>query len=104
MVELVKAVELGYRILKIHEVFHFLEENRKVGPFEDNVNTWLKIKQESAGWADGCNTPEEKQAYLANYAQKEGIQLEHVAKDPCRKQLAKMMLKRGVFRVEKVCQ
>lgn len=53
-VELVKAVELGYRILKIHEVFHFLEEQRKVVLFEDYVNSWLKIKQESAGWPDGC--------------------------------------------------
>ena len=48
-IELQKAVELGYRILKIHEVFHFREEDGKVGLFADYVSTWLKIKQESAG-------------------------------------------------------
>ena len=58
-VELVKAVELGYRILKIHEVFHFREGDRKVGLFADYVNTWLKIKKESAGWPDGCTTRRE---------------------------------------------
>ena len=37
---------------------------------------------------------EEKQAYLHNYAEKEGIQLEHVAKNPGRKQVTKIMLNR----------
>ena len=47
--ELQKAVEKGYQILKIHEVWHFTPENRRVGLFKDYVNTWLKLKQESAG-------------------------------------------------------
>ena len=89
-IELQKAVELGYRILKIHEVFHFREEDRKVGLFADYVNTWLKIKQESAGWHDECTTREEKDAYIDAYKDKEGIQLEHVAKNPGRKQVAEM--------------
>lgn len=37
---------------------------------------------------------EDKQAYPHNNAEKEGIQLEHVAKNPGRKQVAKMMLNR----------
>lgn len=47
--ELQKAVEKGYEIVKIHEVFHFPPENRCVGLFSDYVNTWLKLKEESAG-------------------------------------------------------
>ena len=37
--ELQKAVEKGYRILKIHEVWHFPEAQRKQGLFAPYVNT-----------------------------------------------------------------
>ena len=47
--ELVKAVEKGYTLIKIHEVWHFPPEQRQTGLFANYVNTWLKIKQESAG-------------------------------------------------------
>ena len=40
--ELVKAVEVGYCIVHIHEVWHFPEEQRQEGLFADYVNTWLK--------------------------------------------------------------
>lgn len=42
--ELVKAVELGYHILHIHEVWHFPEKQRKKGLFKPYVNKWPKIK------------------------------------------------------------
>ena len=87
--ELQKGVELGYRIVKIHEVWHSREEDRRVGLFADYVNTWVKIKQEWAGWQDECHTPEQK-----DYEEKEGIRLEQVAKNPGRKQVIKMMLNR----------
>jgi len=45
----VKAVEKGYQILHIHEVWHFPENQRKEGLFADYVNTWLKIKEEASG-------------------------------------------------------
>ena len=88
--ELEKAVELGYRLVRIHEVWHFRET--KVGLFAGYVNTWLKIKQESAGWPSDCTTDEEKQQYIQQYQQRENIILEHVAKNPGRKQVAKLML------------
>ena len=75
-------------------VWHFREEDRRVGVFADYVNTWLKIKQESAGWPDECHTREQKDAYLRDYEEKKGIRLEQVAKNPGRKQVAKMMLNR----------
>ena len=86
--------ELGYRIVKIHGVWYFCEEDRRVGLFADYVNTWLKIKQESAGWPDDYHTREQKDAYPRDYEEKEGIRLEQVAKNPGRKQVAKMMLNR----------
>lgn len=51
-----------------------------MGLFADYVNTWLKIKQELAGWPDDCRTPEEKQSYLRRYQERDGITLENVAK------------------------
>ena len=36
----------------------------------NNVNTWLQIKQESAGWQSWCATPEQKQEYLRLYKEK----------------------------------
>ena len=73
-----------------HEVWHF--EQTKVGLFEDYVNTWLKLKQESAGWPRWCQTQQQKDEYLRRYKEKEGIDLENVQKNPGRKQVAKLML------------
>lgn len=93
--ELEKAVEKGYRILKIHEVFHFRPENRRTGLFADYVNTWSKLKQSSAGWPSDCVTPEEKteclQEYIQEYREKEGI-----ADNPGRKAIVKLLLSRHV--------
>lgn len=72
----------------------FREEDRRVGLFADYVNTWLKIKQESAGWPDNCTTLQQKREYIREYKQKEGIKLENVAKNPGRKQVAKLLLNR----------
>lgn len=82
--ELQKAVEKGYQILKNHEVWHCTPENRRVGLFKDYVNTWLKLKEESAGWPAGCETPEQKAAYVKRYEDHEGIKLENVAETPGR--------------------
>lgn len=85
-------MEEGYQILKIHEVWHFTPENRRVGLFKDYVNTWLKLKQESAGWPAGCETPEQKAAYVKCYEDHESIRLENVAQNSGWKAVAKMLL------------
>ena len=88
--ELQEARARGYILKRIHEVWHF--QDSEVGLFADYVNTWLKIKQESAGWPSWCQTLQQKQEYLRLYKEKEGIQLENVQKNPGRKQVAKLML------------
>ena len=92
--ELHKAVEKGYKILKIHEVWHFTPENRRQGLFADYVNTWLKLKQESAGWPMGIDTEEKKRDYVQRYKDHEGIELDpdKIAPNPGRKSIAKMLL------------
>ena len=92
--ELLKAVEKGYQILKIHEVWHFPEDQRKEGLFAPYVNTWLKHKTEASGWPSGVETPQQKADYVKQYEQHEGIKLdpEKIEKNPGRKQVAKLML------------
>jgi len=68
--ELVKAVEQGYEIKRIHEVWHFPPEQRRTGLFADYVNTWLKIKQESAGY-QGVPTPLKKEEITSDVTSKE---------------------------------
>jgi len=83
---------LGYEVQYIYEVWHFKETCE--GLFRDYVNTWLKIKQEASGWPAGVETEEEKQAYIQDYHEREGIKLEYdkIDKNPGLRTLAKMML------------
>ena len=92
--ELQKAVEKGYKVCKIHEVFHFPEEQRRQGLFKEYVNTFLKVKQEAAGWPEGCETEQQKADYLREYEEHEGIVLENVEENPGRKAIAKLLLNR----------
>ena len=97
--ELVKAVEKGYTLVKIHEVWHFPPEQSRTGLFADYVNTWLKLKQESAAWPSWCQTVEQKREYILRYQEREGIRLDiaSIAKTPGRKATAKLMLSRYLF-------
>ena len=99
--ELVKAIEKGYTLIKIHEVWHFPEHQRRKGLFANYVNNWLKVKQESAGWPAWCQTLQQKRDYILRYKQQEGIRLDiaSIAKNPGRKATAKLMLNRYLFHV-----
>ena len=91
-VELMKAIEKGYEILSIHEVWHFPTHTDEL--FKEYVNTFLKIKQESSGYPKECVTEEQKQAYIDEYEQHEGIRLdpEKIEYNPGMRSLAKLML------------
>ena len=59
--ELQKAVELGYKIIKIYEVYHW-DETTQYNPvakcgglFAGYMNMFLKIKQEASGWLPGVD-------------------------------------------------
>ena len=65
------------------------------------VNTWLKLKQESAGWPSWCQTVDQKREYILRYQKCEGIRLDisQIAESPGRKAKAKLMLKRNPIHV-----
>ena len=91
-VELMKAIEKGYEILKIHEVWHFPTHTNEL--FKEYVNTFLKIKQEASGYPKDCVTDEQKQAYIDEYYEHEGIRLdqENIEYNSGLRSLAKLML------------
>jgi hypothetical protein len=100
--EIMKALEQGYTLLKIYEVYHWPETTQydpttgEGGLFAEYVNTFLKFKQQASGWPTWCRTEEQKLRYLAEYCQKEGVNLtyEDIEKNPGLRSLAKLCLNR----------
>jgi hypothetical protein len=91
-VEVEKALEKGYRILAIHEVWHFPETSD--GLFKEYIDTFLKIKQEASGYPKECVTEEQKQYYVDEYFENSGIRLDphKIEHNPGLRALAKLML------------
>ncbi|XP_067026753.1 uncharacterized protein [Acropora muricata] len=46
--ELIVALQKGYRLLHIHQVYHF--PDTPVGLFAEYIDTWLKLKEEASGY------------------------------------------------------
>ena len=93
--EIQKAVQKGYKVVKIYEVWHFAPNQRREGLFGKYVNTFLKLKQEASGWpAEVGDDAEKRQDYIANYLRHENIQLdpEKIAKNPGKRATAKLLL------------
>ena len=80
--ELEVAINMGYTIIQIHEVLHWKETEmynpvtKQGGLFTQYINTFLKSKQESSGYPQNVKSEEEKQAYIDQYLNHEGILLE----------------------------
>ena len=93
--EIQKAVQKGYKVAQIYEVWHFAPNQRREGLFGKYVNTFLKLKQEASGWpTDVGEDPEKRQDYIANYLRHENIQLdaEKIEKNAGKRTTAKLML------------
>ncbi|KAK3741844.1 hypothetical protein QZH41_006689 [Actinostola sp. cb2023] len=88
--ELKKAVTLGYVILDVYEVWHYPQTSTDL--FGGYVRTYLRLKQEASGWPSWCHTEEDRQRYLDEYEEHEGIRLEHVELNPGLRSLAKLTL------------
>ena len=102
MVEVQKAVSLGYKIVKIYEVYHW-EKTYKYNPqtgegglFAGYVNQFLKIKQSASGWPDWCKTEADCDNYISSYQEREGILLERelIGRNPGLRSVGKLCLNR----------
>ena len=100
--ELEKALDKGYRLLSIYEVYDWTQtsqydpQTKEGGLFAPYVNTFLKFKQEASGWPDWCKTDEDRSKYVREYDEKEGVVLEpdNIKKNPGLRALAKLCLNR----------
>jgi len=98
--EILKALEKGYKIIKIHEVYHFpqtTQYNRESGSgglFADYINTFLKLKQQSSNWPKECTTDAAKENYVQQYQIRENIKLdpESITANPALRTIAKSLL------------
>ena len=90
-VEVMKALEKGYRILQMHEVWHFPQKSDTL--FKEYIDT-AKIKLEASGYPKDCATDEQKQAYVKYILENQGIQLDpaKISYNPGLRILAKLML------------
>ena len=90
--ELEQALEKGYRILYIFEVWNFPDKSDQL--FKEYINTFLKVKQETSDWPPGCQTEEARQTYLNEYERHEGIRLEadRIEDNPGLRKVAKLKL------------
>ncbi|KAG8173354.1 hypothetical protein JTE90_011604 [Oedothorax gibbosus] len=90
--EVKKAIEKGYVILKVHEVYNFSRSSTTL--FKSYIDTFLKTKHESSGWPAECITDAQKDAYISSYLAKEGIQLdpENVEMNPGKRAVSKLAL------------
>jgi hypothetical protein len=77
-IEVLKAIELGYVVEKIYEVFHF--EQTTTDLFKDYVKVFYKMKIEAGGFSKvECFTREEKQAFVDMIQREMGIELDSMS-------------------------
>jgi hypothetical protein len=79
--ELDKAVEKGYKIIKTYEIWHFNEKSQ-YDPASKTGGLWtgyidhaLKTKQEASGFPLGCETDQQKEKYVDDYYEREGMSI-----------------------------
>ena len=98
--EIQTAVCLGYKVLKIYEVYHWNETTKydscieEWGLFAQYINTFLKFKQKATGSPDWIKTIEDAEKDIQEYFKKEGVVLDRysIQKNPGLRALAKLCL------------
>lgn len=92
--EIHKALDIGYQMVQMEEVWHF--EQSQVGLFAEYINKFLKLKTEASGWPADVITEEQKQAFIADFKAREDVELEYekMALNPGMRALAKLCLNR----------
>jgi len=81
------AVQKGYRILEIHEVYEYKvtrydPETREGGLFAGYIVTFLKLKAEDSGYTAWVRTPADEELYIESFCKSEGIRLDREATKP----------------------
>jgi len=75
------AVQKGYRILEIHDVYKYqvTQYNTETGEgvlFVNYINTFLKLKAIASGYHGRVRSPEDEERYVELFWQSESIRLD----------------------------
>ncbi|EFN88601.1 hypothetical protein EAI_10829, partial [Harpegnathos saltator] len=99
--ELLKAIEKGYRVTSVSEIWNYKisrcdPSTRQGGLFAEYINCFLKLKQEASGWRNECEDNDENanENYLREYKEIERIILDrrNVARNPGLRSVVKLCL------------
>jgi len=98
--ELYKSLEKGYKVKKIHEIWNYKQRtqyDKKAGTkgiFSCYIDKFLKIKQQAEGWPMWVKNENDKNKYIKDYQDHEGILLDKdkIEKNPGLRALAKLCL------------
>jgi len=90
--EVEAALSVGYTLVHVYEVLHWEETNNDL--FADYINLFLRLKAQASGWPPDVITKQDKDDYIRQFEDKEGIRLvkEEVKKNPGLRTLAKLLL------------
>jgi hypothetical protein len=93
------AVDKGYKIFKIQEVYQYevtkyYPETGDGGLFVEYINTFLKLKAEASGYPSWVRTPTDENQYIRQFYESEGIHLDKdsVSYNDSKRGLAKLYL------------
>lgn len=86
--ELNKAIELGYKVDRVYQIFHFKKTNKL---FKSYIQTFMRLKEENGGFT---GTWEEKLEYCKMWKDKMNIEIkpENLTSNAGRKANAKLLL------------
>ena len=98
--EVEAAINMGYDIVQIYEILHWPEtemidrETGQGGLFSGYINCFLRLKAEASGYPPGVESEEDRRAYIDQYLQHEGVQLDpdRIQANPGLRSLAKLAL------------
>ena len=98
--EIQTAFRLGYKVIKIYEVYHweattkYNPDTQEGGLFAKYINTFLKFKQEASGPPKWIKSEDDLKNYIEQYFEKEGVSLtsQQITENPGLRTFAKLCL------------
>jgi G:T-mismatch repair DNA endonuclease (very short patch repair protein) len=91
-IEIDKAIEMGYQLVEVNEVWHFSQQTTTL--FWDFIKALYKAKLEASGFPSGVDSIEQKRAYVDEiYAHERfAVEINKIDFNPGRRQMAKILL------------
>ena len=98
--EIKLAVEKGYKIMSVHELYQYPStmkydpQSGEDGLLSAYVRCFMALKIQASGWPPGCVTEDQKQKYVDDIFKYDGVRIDpsKVKKNPALRTLAKLIL------------